>query len=156
MLHVRRATDSDSEDLWEWRNDAASRSASLSSDPVSWDDHSRWFGRAVLDPQRAIYIGEVPTELDSSVGMCRFDISPDRTSAEVSINLNPDHRGKRLSTGLLLESIKQFRVDFGSVTELTALIKESNIPSKKLFIAAGFAPVSQTDGVGSYELSLAE
>lgn len=156
MLHVRRATESDSQDLWEWRNDPATRTASLHSDPVSWDDHAKWFGRAISDPQRAIYIGEVPTDLDSSVGMCRFDIGPEMTSAEVSINLNPDHRGKKLSTGLLLESIKRFHADFGGVTDLIALIKESNIPSKKLFLAVGFTRVSRTDGVGSYELSLSE
>src|SRR5690554_6632698 len=109
MLEVRMATEADSRDLWEWRNDAATRSASLASDPVSWEDHSEWFERALANPERVIYIGQAPDEGESSVGMCRFDIDPGSSSAEVSINLNPDHRGLRRSRPLLAAAIEQFR-----------------------------------------------
>lgn len=156
MLEIRRASESDSRDLWDWRNDPATRAASLASDVVNWDDHTMWFNRAITDPLRAIYIGQAQADFASSVGMCRFDVDPQLSTAEVSINLNPDHRGKKLSKHLLLESVRKFRDDFPSVTQVTALIKESNIPSKKLFLAAGFAPVSVTDEVGSYALVLAD
>lgn len=155
MVQVRKATGSDSRDLWEWRNDPATRAASLSSDAVAWEKHVEWFDKTLAHPQRAIYIGEAPSGETGNVGMCRFDIDPSAASAEVSINLNPAHRGKRLSKELLAASIDEFRSDFTTVTQVTALIRESNEPSKKLFASVGFSRVSETDGVGAYVLSLA-
>lgn len=155
MLEVRRASQADSRDLWHWRNDPATRSASLTSDEVAWKHHTEWFDRILTHPESVIYIGESPGVLETSVGMCRFDIVPAASSAEVSINLNPVHRGKRLSKELLATAIEKFHHDFTTVSQLTAFIRESNVASKKLFTSVGFSRVSQTDGVGAYVLSLA-
>lgn len=138
MLQVRRAAEADKRDLWSWRNDPATVSASISSVPVSWPAHEVWFEGILADSERALYVGELGDTGDK-VGMCRFDLDEKGTLAEVSINLNPVHRGKKLSPALLVAAIQAFRAEFGGLS-LTATIRADNVASIRLFSSAGFTP----------------
>jgi RimJ/RimL family protein N-acetyltransferase len=155
MLEVHRATDADRRELWEWRNDPTTRAASLTSEVVSWDDHNAWFDAIIVDPSRAIYVGEIVGE-SSKVGRCRFDIVSGLGTAVVSINLNPQFRGRGLSKELLRASIDRLGDDFPEVRTLTAQIRQSNSASLKLFESAGFGLTSMKSDIGSYEYRLGE
>ena len=56
MTSLLPATPDDSTAVYEWRNDDATRAASVSQSPVPWADHERWYARVLADPARHLYI----------------------------------------------------------------------------------------------------
>ena len=134
-----------------WRNDPATRLASLNTSEIAWDDHSAWYSDALGKPSIALYISESSNVESESIGMCRFNISENQASAEVSINLNPEYRGKGLAQGVLHDSIQLFSEEFPNVRELTATIRTSNSASIKIFHLENFETLNEVDGV--YDLA---
>jgi len=148
-LRVRAAQDTDSRDLWLWRNDALTRAMSLSTAEISWDAHVAWFTQSLADVSRRFYVAEAD---GAKVGMCRFDLAYDGASAEVSINLNPDLRGRGWGAPVLAAGITRFRQDFP--VALTATIRSDNAASQRIFARCGFVLVDNDgrDGFGHYRL----
>lgn len=130
---VRKATEEDSLDIFEWRNDPVTRLMSFTQTPVSLENHTKWFSASLQNPKREIYIGEYE---GSKIGVVRFDEREDE--AEVSINMNPAFRGKKLALPFLNISLK-------SKTHVIAKIKENNTASLKLFQRAGFKEKEKID-----------
>jgi RimJ/RimL family protein N-acetyltransferase len=137
MITFRPAVASDSEDLYEWRNDPDSRGASGSQKPVPRAEHDIWFSAAISSRDRIIYLA-VDSGSGASVGMCRFDIDREALTAEVSINLDPARRGAGLAYPILDGAIARFRMDSGSALRLTATIRSTNKASARIFRKAGF------------------
>ncbi len=133
-ITVVRATRNDSTDIWEWRNDELTTQMSLTPGGVSWEAHTNWYEKSLITPSRHIYIGHLPS--GKKIGVCRFDVAAERNTAEVSINLNPQYRGKGLSSQLLSVAISRFWKN--SSMELLATVKKENIGSIKCFETAGF------------------
>ncbi len=155
MIIARRATEQDSEDLFAWRNDPVTRAASVSIDPVSWAEHSDWFAASLANRSRWLFIvmasedGGADGAAPAKIGMCRFDVQPDGASAEVSINLNPDYRGRGLAGEVLRMAIQEFRRGVSPELALTATIRSSNQASVSIFERAGFR-LTSTDGQFGY------
>lgn len=145
-MHIRRAEQRDSLDLLTWRNDAATRAASLNTAEVTREDHDRWYETALQNPLLVLFIVENEEQTDS-VGMCRFNLDLEVPQAEVSINLNPAFRGKGLAQTILSESLSLFSQEYPHIHELTATIREENAPSIKIFRAAGFVDLSSHEGI---------
>jgi RimJ/RimL family protein N-acetyltransferase len=150
-LTIRPATELDSRDLFEWRNDPQTRVVSISTDEVPWEDHYRWFTASLSNQRRQIYM--CCTVIDGSsdsIGVVRFDIDESLTEAEVSINLNPRVRGRGLGTQTLLAGIAEFESDRPSVMRLTAQIRDSNEASVAIFRKAGFNLKHSNSGLGQF------
>lgn len=148
-MELRRAQAADARDVFDWRNDPATRAASLSTAEVDWQTHQQWFGRALENPRLVMYLAEQQAE-PQLIGMCRFDINEAADSAEVSINLNPLARGQRLAQPLLDGAIRTFSLEYGAVHELSAQIRAENQASRLIFERAGFVQIASTDGVGVF------
>lgn len=146
QIIVTEATIDDSLDIWRWRNDLRTRNMSLNAARVNWASHCAWFKKSLLDQDRVLLVGRMMD--GSKVGICRFDISPDARTAEVSINLNPLMRGKGLSNILLACSIKEFRNSFDG--RLEATIKSSNIASIKIFEKNDFSLLRTDESINYY------
>lgn len=147
IVLVRAATTGDSEDLFAWRNDEATRAASISQEPVAREMHDEWFRRSLESSKRVLYIvmvEHVPGHR-ASAGMCRFDLSDDARSAEVSINLNPAYRGRRISGPALRAAMTAFREEHGFSGSLRATIRQNNRASAKIFLASGFSTVDSDE-----------
>ena len=56
FLYLRQAGVEDRKLLFDWRNDPLVRRNSFTTDPIAWEDHVRWFGRLMDDPQARQYI----------------------------------------------------------------------------------------------------
>ena len=70
------------------------------------------------------------------IGVVRFDCNVKKKISEVSINMNPAERGKKLSMMLLQMSINKFlKMNRYS---LHSTIKKDNIASKKIFQRCNF------------------
>ena len=148
MITVRFATLRDAEDLFQWRNELETRMASQNCAEVVWDQHLSWLTAVLEDPQRFLYVGSCVESDTTNIGMCRFDV--DGSSAEVSINLNPDFRGRGLAQSILQESISRFAQDRGEVLRLTATIRPSNTASVRIFTESGFRLASEDGSFGHY------
>jgi RimJ/RimL family protein N-acetyltransferase len=143
-LTLRQAVESDSESLLEWRNDATTKAFSLSSDEVTREQHEAWFNKTLQDTNCLLIIGEV---LGDPVGMVRINILNDSGLGHVSINLNPDFRGRGLSKQLLGSSLLFAAQVFDHVSKYCADIHIENVASKKIFISVGFVKsTNKTDG----------
>jgi|AntAceMinimDraft_12_1070368.scaffolds.fasta_scaffold66191_1 L-amino acid N-acyltransferase YncA len=133
-INVLRATENDSKDIWEWRNDELTKQMSITTDSVSWETHSNWYEKSLINPNCYFYLGFVNN--NEKIGMCRFDVDINTNIAEVSINLNPKHRSRKLSSQLLSQAIATFYKERN--IDLVATIKKTNIGSIKCFTRSGF------------------
>lgn len=133
-LLIRKADITDSRDIWQWRNDQTTRQMSITTDAVDWSTHGSWYARSLENPDRYLFIGCFDEA--EKIGMCRFDVDRLRDTAEISINLNPRYRGRKLSTPFLLKAIQQFEAEVNAL--LTATIKRMNVPSIRCFTRLGF------------------
>lgn len=139
MLTLRRADAHDSQALWSWRNDEATRAASLNDAPIPWDRHEQWFLATLSDPARAILIA-----LDDGgdrVGMVRFDVDSPAT-AIVSINVAPERRGDGVGRSLL-HSALEWMTEQGHATTVIAVVRSDNSASLRIFEREGFVFASQ-------------
>lgn len=143
-LTLRQAVESDSASLLEWRNDATTKAFSLSSDEVTREQHEAWLNKTLQDKNCLLIIGEV---LGDPVGMVRINILPDSNSAQVSINLNPDFRGRGFSRQLLGSSLLFAAQVFDNAYKYCADIHFENVASQKIFVSLGFVKSpDETDG----------
>jgi UDP-MurNAc hydroxylase len=134
LITILQATENDSKDIWEWRNDELTKQMFITTDSVNWETHSGWYEKSLVDPNRYLYLGL--TNDNEKIGVCRFDVEAHTNVAEVSINLNPQHRSKKLSSHLLSQAITKFSAERN--IDLVATIKKSNIESIKCFTKSGF------------------
>ena len=109
-MKIRHALVSDSKYLWQWRNDPQTRQNSVNQDEVSWGDHNNWFADSQKNDASEIFIG-LNNEPNELVGMVRFDFNIATTTSKVSLNLNPDWRGKNISSLMLSMAIDEFQND---------------------------------------------
>lgn len=137
-MTIREATQADAEDVWAWRQDPQTRAMSRSREATPLDAHRAWFAAALADPQRTLLIGELEAQ---KVGMVRFDRG---AVTEVSINVNPDCRGRGLGRALLALALRR------EPGEVWAEVKDENGPSRRLFEGAGFELREARDGLRRY------
>lgn len=140
-MKIRRARESDSKELWSWRNDPQTRKNSTNKDEISWEAHSDWYASSLDNKAREIFIG-LDDKTDEPIGMVRFDGNDAKATSDVSINLNPDWRGKKVSTTLLASAIKEYQE--GRAYILIANIHPHNTASIKCFEQCGFAQEEET------------
>lgn len=134
MITARLATSEDSRDLWIWRNDPVTRAMSITTEEVAWDVHTKWYEKSLSNPNRLLFIGTAAD--NNKIGMCRFDLDEEKDCAEVSINLNPHHRGQKLSEPFLTCAIELFRKNHA--VPLKATIRKNNTASIRCFTKTGF------------------
>jgi UDP-4-amino-4,6-dideoxy-N-acetyl-beta-L-altrosamine N-acetyltransferase len=135
--------------VWEWRNDPVARQMSRSIDPISWEQHQRWFQQAVSDPKIQILIA---SRAGIAIGMVRLELIEERV-AEVNININPALRGKGFGQ-LLLNKASQYAFETMQIDALYAEVKPENVPSIKIFEGAGFHFERERDGLLTYRKQL--
>ncbi len=146
-ISIRLATHLDSENIWHWRNDNITRKMSRSTDLVDWKVHEKWFSSSLLNKKIIILLGTIE-DLAESIGMIRFDLDENEKSAEISINLNPLYRDKKISKPFLEVAILYFRKIYK--IPIIAEIKITNAPSIKSFEDIGFKKISSDHSFSLY------
>lgn len=129
VLRLRAATLEDAETLLSWRNDAQTRAASVSRDPVSSDAHIRWLNACLADPTQRLLVAEI----DAPVGTVRLQYG---TRIEMSWTVSPAARGQGIGQRMVRAACPDGIV--------MARIRRENIPSQRIAAAAGLVLV--TDG----------
>ena len=125
MIKLRKADMGDAIHLFRWKNDPTVRKYAIKThDKIDWETHMKWCEKNLKKTQ-IITDGILP------LGDIRID------NGEVAIKIDKRYRNQGIGT-LALQKIQE---------KLTAKIVEGNIPSMRLFIGAGFKPVSYRKGV---------
>lgn len=150
-IFIREAKETDSQAVFEWRNDIVSRQMFHSTNEVSWPDHMAWFAASLKNEKRLMLIC-CESDKNDRVGIVRFEI--EGRSALISINLAPEKRGRNLSRACLtgaLDYLAQKHPENGCVV---AEIKKINIASRKIFESLGFAELSDRLDYAIYQFDL--
>lgn len=129
---LRKVEEGDCRLLWEWANDPVVRQNSLSTDPIPWDDHVRWFRAKKGDPQVLMYVAELKPGLP--IGQVRFDVQG--AEAVVSVSIDGRYRGQGLGGRVIAEAAEDMLQK--GVETLLAYIKPGNKASVQAFTKAGF------------------
>jgi len=132
-LLLRRATNSDAEMAWPWRNAESTRRFFFNTQPISLASHLNWWNAVLADPNRVLLIGMIG---DWPVGVLRLDC--ESSKAVISIYLDPALTGLGLGTELLIAASQWSKTQMPEVTRLVAEILPENAPSVSAFRAAGF------------------
>jgi UDP-2,4-diacetamido-2,4,6-trideoxy-beta-L-altropyranose hydrolase len=130
---VRPAVVADARNLFEWRNHPEIRRASHSSAPLEWDAHNLWLAAVLGDAARMLLIAERAGE---PVGVVRFDVSEE--VAQVSIYTVPGHEQRGTGAEVLAAAEAWLSTRRPQVRRLHAEVLGENVPSHRLFAAAGY------------------
>lgn len=90
---IRNATELDAKNLFEWRNDQATRTNSHNTNEIKYEEHISWLKSTLQNPKRNLYIADID---GVSVGTVRVDIEDNQT-AEISWTVSPKFRGKGIA-----------------------------------------------------------
>lgn len=136
---LRPALSSDAITLWRWRNDAQTRAASFSGDPVELAEHERWLQETLGRADRHLYVAHAEGR---DVATARLDVQG--TEAVVSLTVAPEWRGRGIGTHVLRALVAEA---FGApgLRRLVAHVKADNAPSRSAFVSAGFTLVASGD-----------
>ena len=132
-LNLRDVEPRDCRLLFKWANDRETRSASFSSDPISWDRHQAWFASKLNDTECAFFIAE--NSGGEPIGQARFELNG--LEATISISLDVAHRGVGYGERLLSASADRLFAERG-VNHFHAFVKPENAASSRTFERAGY------------------
>lgn len=138
-ITVRRATESDCEHVYEWRNHPAVRQSSLQHDVIEHSSHVEWYAATLRNPDRALLIAEAAGR---PIAVVRFDIEAAR--ATVSIYLVPGELAGGWGTTVLRRSAAWLRHHHPAVREIVAEVLPGNRASRGAFLNSGYREVKST------------
>ncbi|HKK74711.1 MAG TPA: UDP-2,4-diacetamido-2,4,6-trideoxy-beta-L-altropyranose hydrolase [Saprospiraceae bacterium] len=132
-LHAREAEERDTELLFTWANDQATRQQSFNSKPIAFEQHKKWFLAKRSDPNSHIYILHLR---QAPIAQVRFDLKDQ--VATLSYSIAKKYRGKGLGVPVLREAMATLRRAYGQRLPIVGYVKKSNIASVKVFRALDF------------------
>jgi len=133
-LKFRKAVEGDLELYYKWANEYQVRIQSFNSDLISLEDHTKWFNEKIKDHRFYFYLFQ--NEKDEYVGQVRIQITSNSESL-IGVSVDESFRGLGLGSKLLLLATQEYFVQFPN-TQISAYIKQENLPSKAIFEKAGF------------------
>lgn len=133
QLQLSRATPTDADMVWTWRNAASTRRYFHDARAVPLDVHRHWWSTSLEDPARWLAIARIGA---LAIGVVRLDTVDDE--AVVSIYLDPALTGLGLGPLLLHQAQLQCPAVFPRVRRIRADIHPSNHASLAAFRQAGY------------------
>ncbi len=132
-IRLRQVREEDKYQLWKWANEPEVRTASFTTDTISWNQHVGWFATKKKDPNCVFYLAL--DDADIPLGQVRFDI--DNKEATISLSLDVKYRGQGYGSQLITQASKKLCQEW-PVHFIHAFIKSSNETSKHAFLKANF------------------
>ena len=149
-ISIRPAVEEDSLFVYTLSQDEAVRATSIRTEAFSFEQHQAWWKKRMSEPEKyRIYI--VDEDGQKNLGVVRYERVVGETGslpeAEVSCALQPDMRGRGLSTFVFVDSARRVMSDLG-VTKITALIRQENTASLRAVEKAGYERVGPAERMG--------
>jgi len=133
-LHLRKAKEEDELLLLEWANDPEVRASSFNPEPITPQNHTRWFKAVLEDPQTLLYIAEAKGK---PVAHIRFNVHSG--NALISYLISPAYRGQGLGHIILLKGVEQLQQHRPDALQAEGLVQQHNVASVRSFEKAGFS-----------------
>ncbi|NDP22190.1 MAG: GNAT family N-acetyltransferase [Paludibacter sp.] len=149
-ISVRKINDGDKQITFEWANDPITRKNSFNSEPIIYEQHSKWFDTKINDITAHHYVCEINNK---PAGLVRFDLDENENVFIVGLTIAESFRGKKLATTFLKKACAAFTDSYNE--HIIAYIKEDNIASKKVFENAGFRVMSKANIQGTNSVKYA-
>ena len=130
-LVMRPATLADIDSYYWWVNDAEVRRQSLSTAPVSWVEHERWFARKIAADDALML---VLTANDLPIGQVRFDIGVGVAAMDMSLDIIA--RGRGLAETLARKALEHLSQH--TLIPVSAAVRTGNYASAATLTAVGF------------------
>jgi RimJ/RimL family protein N-acetyltransferase len=140
-VNLRKIIYDDWPTLLKWANDDTMRKNAFNQNKITKDEHLKYIERILSDDSKNIYI----LELDD-IPVATIKDSLFETFIELSYNVCPSHRGKKLSILLLTLYL------YEKTGKFLCRIKNDNVPSVRMVERCGFTLDKQVDGVMYYVL----
>ncbi|WP_431165300.1 UDP-2,4-diacetamido-2,4,6-trideoxy-beta-L-altropyranose hydrolase [Tenacibaculum halocynthiae] len=145
QISTRKASKDDMLYVYNWSNDPLVRKNSYDSNPITLENHEKWFESKMNDKNNIFYIIEFNS---SPAGMVRYEVKEEYTV--VGITIAKKYRGKKLAHLFLKKSAKEY---FKVLKKpILAYIKKENIASVKSFEKSGYKPYKEElyNGINSF------
>ena len=133
-FYLRKATQSDSQKVFNLSNDPEVRMQSITREPIVWEDHAVWFSKKISDENYIFLLAF--DKKDNFIGQVKFQIEKD--FAVISISISDNYRGKGLSKKILNESCLSIFQEKNFLKKIIAYIRQNNTASIGGFKSAGF------------------
>jgi len=133
-VSLRRARVADCALYFAWTNDPVTRQSSFSTDPISYEEHVRWFEKKREDPSEHLLIAEIESR---PLGQIRFTCKDDE--ALLSFSLAPDQRGQGLGLHLVRLGIRKLKSEYQQIDRFVGFVKRENLASCEIFRKLGFS-----------------
>jgi pseudaminic acid synthase len=131
--------DNDAKLIMEWRNDIETRNNSYNNNIFVWDEFKEIFYNKyfihTLPPLFALYNNEKICFIGCRDTYIKYDV-------EISINLDPNYRNKKLSSKIVEHTILYIKKNYPLINNIIAEIKVNNISSNKIFLNNNFKYIS--------------
>ena len=134
-LHIRKATVSDSRNIFKLANEDLVRKNSFETKKFTLKHHLKWFKEKLKEDSYVFLVLEANGKF---AGQVRFNINVAKKEAKISFSLTEEMRGLRLSSFVLEQSIKKLKEIEKKIKTIKAYIKKGNIASSKSFERARF------------------
>lgn len=148
---IRPVRPADCSRVWRWRNDPVTCRMERSQDPVPWPVFDDWLCQMMADPWRCLLIAE---REERPIAFSHIRMDRLNGTAEIGINIDPDFRGRRLATPLIM-AFSRFAWARLAFRLIEARVKSINIPSRRAFDRAGFAQDGEAGGIIALSLDTA-
>ncbi len=140
-FELRLAGPADARLLFGWVNRPDSlRGKILTTKPIAWPEHERWFAARLADRDTFLYVIERRGE---ACGQVRLEKCDDR-AYEVDIYVIAEARRQGLAAGALARAIEGLCVARPNAT-IRAHIVQGNTASRHLFRRLGFQPAARDE-----------
>ena len=140
IIHVEKS-DNDGRLIMEWRNDNITRKMSFNQNSFIWDKFKNIFFNKYFDnyiPPLFICYNNKKIAFIGFISNCITDNETSEKIVKISINLDPNYRGKHLGKFILNKIINYVKDNYILTKLIIAEIKEINIASYKLFESCNF------------------
>jgi UDP-2,4-diacetamido-2,4,6-trideoxy-beta-L-altropyranose hydrolase len=133
-MKLRKAMADDLQLLFDWANDPEVRRHSFNPNPISLEEHTKWFQAKLDNPAAILYIAEID---GIPAAQIRFDINDNK--ATISYLIGADFRGKGLGHTVLQKGVQKLLQERPEVTKIEGLVQKQHMASIRSFEKAGFA-----------------
>lgn len=133
---LREATADDRDILFAWTNDEKVRQNSFSANPVSYEEHIKWFEKIMDDCNVIQWIFQ---EDGKPIGQIRFSINGE--TAEVGYSICAEYRGRGMGTLMLQMAAEKIHEENPKIKKIIAKVKTGNEVSRKAFLSNGYKSV---------------
>jgi UDP-2,4-diacetamido-2,4,6-trideoxy-beta-L-altropyranose hydrolase len=148
-VHLRAATRDDCRLWWTWRNERETRRVSFHSKEIPLQSHIAWYHESLANPRRRMFI--VGNDAQEPIGFVRLDLADD--TAEISLGLAPEHRGRGYGEAVIRRAASE-TLAAGDADVVTAMVKEQNIASRRVFEQADFRVIERVQIAGEAALKM--